>query len=282
MRKIIVTVLLFLLWGTASFSQEQEETSLTELNAQLDNPLSRFWSMIFQENINFNTGDLIEGTAASNVFNFQPSLPVPVGKSKMLLVRPVFPLITSPTFDENGEQTGSETGFGDMQVFSLYGPDKKGGLIWGVGLSFVFPTASSAYLGSGKFQMGPAAMALSITKKWTLGAIVQHWRSVGGDPSRADTKKTDIQYIIRKQIKGKAMSIGMGPNISIDWEAADGNKVTFPIGLGITKTVKWGNTPWKLRFEPQYSIIKPDDYGTQWSIRIQFAPIIKNPFLNKK
>ena len=131
MRKIIVTVLFFLLWGTASLSQEQEDISLAELNAQLDNPLSRFWSMIFQENISFNTGDLIEGTAVSNVFNFQPSLPVPVGKSKMLLVRPVFPLITSPTFDQNGEQTGSETGFGDMQVFSLYGPDKKGGLIWG-------------------------------------------------------------------------------------------------------------------------------------------------------
>ncbi len=282
MRKIIVAVLLLLLWSTANFSQEQEEASLSELNAQLDNPLSRFWSMIFQENINFNTGDLIEGMAVSNVFNFQPSLPVPVGKAKMLLVRPVFPLITSPTFDDNGVKTGSESGFGDMQVFSLYGPDKKGGLIWGIGLSFVFPTASSAYLGSGKFQMGPAAMALSITKNWTLGAIVQHWRSVGGDPSRPDTKKTDIQYIIRKQIKGKAMSVGMGPNISIDWEAADGNKVTFPIGLGITKTVKWGNTPWKLRFEPQYSIIKPNDYGTQWNIRIQFAPIIKNPFINKK
>jgi hypothetical protein len=113
-RKIIVAVLLLLLWGTAGFSQEEEETSLSELNAQLDNPLSRFWSMIFQENINFNTGDLIEGTAVSNVFNFQPSLPVPVGKAKMLLVRPVFPLITSPTFDQNGEQRGAETGFGDM------------------------------------------------------------------------------------------------------------------------------------------------------------------------
>ena len=75
------------------------------------------------------------------------------------------------------------------------------------------------------------------------------------------------------------MSIGMGPNISINWEAEDGNMVTFPIGLGITKTVKWGNTPWKLRFEPQYSIIKPEDYGTQWNIRIQIAPIIKNPLM---
>ena len=91
--------------------------------------------------------------------------------------------------------------------------------------------------------------------------------------------KTDIQYILRKQIKGKGMSIGMGPNVSINWNAESGNKLTLPIGLGITKTVKWGNTPWKLRVEPQYSIIKPDDYGALWNVRIQIAPIIKNPFL---
>ena len=257
----------------------EQDVSIDDLNRQLENPLSRFWSLIIQENINFNSGDLVEGTHVSNVFNFQPSLPVPVGKSKMFLIRPVFPLVTAPVFDENGEKTGTETGLGDMNVFSLFGPDKKDGLIWGAGLTFTFPTASSDELGSGKVQMGPALMALSITKKWTIGTIVQHWNSVGGDSNRSDVTKTDIQYIVRKQIKGKGMSIGMGPNISVNWNAESGNKVTFPIGLGITKTVKWGDSPWKLRFEPQYSIIKPDDYGTLWNIRIQIAPIIKNPFL---
>ncbi len=259
--------------------KKDEVVSVDELNRQLENPLSRFWSMIIQENLNLNSGDLVSGTHASNVLNFQPSLPVPVGKSKMLLVRPVFPLVTAPVFDENGEKISTETGLGDINIFSLYGPDKKDGLIWGAGLTFAFPTAASENLGSGKVQMGPALMALSITKKWTIGTIIQHWNSVGGDSDRSDVTKTDIQYILRKQIKGKGMSIGMGPNVSIDWNAASGNKVTLPIGLGLTKTVLWGNTPWKLRIEPQYSIIKPDDYGTLWNVRIQIGPIIKNPFL---
>ena len=280
MNKLFLVIFIFLpFFILAQEKDKEQDVSIDDLNRQLENPLSRFWSLIFQENINFNSGDLVEGTHVSNVFNFQPSLPVPVGKSKMFLIRPVFPLVTAPVFDENGEKTGTETGLGDMNVFSLFGPDKKDGLIWGAGLTFTFPTASSDELGSGKVQMGPALMALSITKKWTLGTIVQHWNSVGGDSNRSDVTKTDIQYIIRKQIKGKGMSIGMGPNISINWNAESGNKVTFPIGLGITKTVKWGDSPWKLRFEPQYSIIKPDDYGTLWNIRIQIAPIIKNPFL---
>jgi len=278
MTKYLLAIF-FLFNVLISFSQESEEPSIDELNRQLENPLSRFWSLIFQENLSFDTGDLIDGTQLSNVFNFQPSLPVPVGKSKMLLVRPVFPFITVPDINQDGEQDGYETGLGDIQVFSLYGPDKKDGVIWGAGLTFTFPTASSENLGSGKTQMGPALMVLSITKKWTMGSIVQHWNSIAGDENRAEISKTDIQYIIRKQIKGKGMSIGMGPNISINWNASEGNKLTFPIGLGITKTVKWGNTPWKLRVEPQYSIIKPENYGSQWNIRVQIAPIVKNPFI---
>jgi len=35
-----------------------------------------------------------------------------------------------------------------------------------------------------------------------------------------------------------------------------------------------GHLPIKLRFEPQYSIIKPDDY---WNFRFQIAPVIPNP-----
>lgn len=272
-------IVLYLVVTIPAYSQESEEPTIDELNRQLENPLSRFWSLIFQENMYFNTGEFIDGTQFSNVFNFQPSLPVPIGKARMLLVRPVFPLATVPVISQDGAQDGYETGFGDMQVFSLYGPDKKDGVIWGAGLTFIFPTASSENLGSGKVSMGPAFMVLSITKKWTIGGIIQQWNSIGGDSERPETSQMDIQYIIRKQIQGKGMSIGMGPNISINWNAPEGNKLTFPIGLGITKTVKWGKTPWKLRLEPQYSIVKPENYGAQWNIRIQVAPIIKNPFL---
>lgn len=271
--------LLLLSW-LKTFGQLDSNISIDELNRQLENPLSQFWSLIVQENLKVNTGTAIEGSRNSNTLNFQPSLPVPVGKNRMLLVRPVFPLHTSPVINDGEVQDELETGFGDMQVFSLYGPDKKGGLIWGVGLTFIFPTAGSENLGAGKTQIGPALMLLSLRPKWNIGAIIQQWNSVAGDPNRPETSQMDIQYIIRRQIKGAGMSVGMGPNVSINWTAPEGEKVTLPIGLGITKTVKWGSTPWKLRFEPQYSIIKPESYGALWTIRIQVAPIIGSPFLN--
>ena len=60
----------------------------------------------------------------------------------------------------------------------------------------------------------------------------------------------------------------------IDRKAHGGNKVTLPIGLGITKTIRIGRMPVKLRLEPQYSIIRPDDYGTEWNIRLQITPVL--------
>jgi len=198
-------------WSLHGIAQDTDTVSLDELNQQLENPLSRFWSLIVQENINFNTGTLVEGTRVTNNFFFQPSLPVPIGKAKMLLVRPVFPIITVPEITPSGITDNNVTGFGDMQVFSLYGPDKKGGIIWGLGLTFIFPTAASDNLGQGKFQMGPAFMVLNITKKWTSGTIVQHWQSVAGDENRSDANHTDIQYIIRRQIQEQGCLWEWGP-----------------------------------------------------------------------
>jgi hypothetical protein len=70
----------------------------------------------------------------------------------------------------------------------------------------------------------------------------------------------------------------MGPTISVDWEANSGDKLTLPIGLGISKTIRIGKMPMKLRFEPQYSIVHPDDFGPVWNFRFQITPVLPNPF----
>ncbi len=287
---ILISLLLF--WVCLSQADESqldtdeeeflEETSLDEIGRQLENPLTSLWSLTFQENYSIIEGDAIDGNEWANNLFFQPALPVPVGanKDKVLIVRPVFPWVRSAIYDPTvpGGVSGSETGFGDMQVFVMIGPNRMEGMIWGVGATFKFDTASEEALGQGKNQAGPALMMINIGKAWTTGFVVQHWWSFSGDEYRADTSQTDLQYIFRRRIPG-GWSIGMGPTVSYDWEAESGEKLTFPIGLGITKTVRWGNTPVKLRLEPQYSIIKPDNLATTWNIRLQITPVVKSPFM---
>ncbi len=86
-----------------------------------------------------------------------------------------------------------------------------------------------------------------------------------------------IQYIVRYSLPN-AWSVGAGPSITINWEADGDDRVTFPVGLGVTKTVRRGNLPVKLRAEVHYSIIRPESRGEAWNFRFQVTPVIKSPF----
>jgi hypothetical protein len=281
----IISVLLFATAACMAETGKENELDLKtadlgEIDRQLNNPLTSIWSLTFQNNTSVKTGDAIDGKEYSNNLFFQPFLPFEVGPQKqyMLTLRPVFPLVTQPTFDATDPRnsSGHETGLGDIQLLTLAGPNQGRGLVWGAGATFKFPTATDDVLGSGKYQAGPAGMLFYMGKPWVGGILAQHWSSFAGEDDRADTSQSDIQYIIRRSIPG-AMSIGMGPTITYDWKADSNNALTLPVGLGLTKTTRWGKTPVKLRAEIHYSIIKPEDYGTEWNFRLQITPVINSP-----
>jgi hypothetical protein len=52
-------------------------------------------------------------------------------------------------------------------------------MVWGLEPTFVFPTASSDLLGSGKYQMGPTAFGSFIGNDFILGGLLQHWEDIG-------------------------------------------------------------------------------------------------------
>jgi len=278
-------ILLLLLCPAQTYAQNADNVNLAtadlaEIDRQLNNPLTSLWSLTFQNNSTIYEGDSLEGSEYSNNLFFQPFLPFEVGarRQAMLTLRPVFPLVTQPVFDpgDPGKSYEHVTGFGDIQLLGLAGPNDGSGLVWGAGLTFQFPTATDDHLGSGKYSAGPAVMLFHMGKPWTLGILAQHWSSFAGDDQRASIKQTDIQYVIRRSIPG-AMSIGMGPTVSINWEADSGQRVTFPVGLGITKTTRWGSKPVKLRAEVHYSVVSPDDFGSTWNLRLQVTPVIPSP-----
>ena len=278
--KKLLLLIIFIIGSNCTFAQNENTLSkedLAKINRELDNPLAKYWSLVFQENYSINQGNAVDGNVTSNTFFFQPALPIPFGKNKVFTARPVFPIVTQPDFSTDATGGKKITGFGDIQMAAIVGPGNAKGWVWGIGATFVFPTASSNNLGRGKYQAGPTVMLFHLGKKWNKGFFIQHWWSYAGDETRADVSITDFQYVIRKNFKG--WSLGMGPTIRIDWSKDWEDAVTFPIGIGYTKTIRLGNTPVKIRFEPQYTIIRPSDYGNVWNFRLQIAPVIKSPFL---
>jgi hypothetical protein len=261
------------------FSEPIEEMTLEEISVELDNPLTSLWSLTFEDSFSILKGDLIEGSTTSNVLFFQPGLPVPMGKDLTFIARPAFPLVTSPVLDPEAEDgvSGHTSGLGDIQMLAMVGPDRSSGFVWGAGGTFKFPTAANIYLGSGKWQAGPALMLFNFKRPWTIGFLLEHWWSYAGDDDRADTSRTELKYIVRYALPD-AWSIGLGPTVSIDWEAESADRYTVPIGLGVTKTIRFGQTPVKFRLEGHYSVIRPEDLGTEWKIMFRIAPVIPSPF----
>jgi hypothetical protein len=47
-----------------------------------------------------------------------------------------------------------------------------------------------------------------------------------------------------------------------------------PVGLAVSKIVKFGKLPVKLSLAAQYMPIRPDDFGQMWNIQLQITPVL--------
>jgi hypothetical protein len=111
------------------------------------------------------------------VLNVQPVIPLKLSDNWNLIARIITPIINQPALFPG---TDSAFGLGDINPTFFLSPAKPGKLIWGVGPTFTLPTATDAQLGSGKWSMGPAGVALTIQGPWVLDALVnQQWSFAG-------------------------------------------------------------------------------------------------------
>jgi hypothetical protein len=167
-------------------SEPDEAAETHELNKQLNNPVSSIWSLNFQSNFQFFEGRLTDEPRWQYNLNFQPVLPLHLTESWNLITRPIFPVFAGVDTPDPARGTFDEhSGFGDMSVTSFLSPAKTSGFLWGVGPSFIFPTASSDALGAGKWQIGPAALGLYMGRN---GSSAGSSTSGGRSPATASVR----------------------------------------------------------------------------------------------
>jgi hypothetical protein len=269
------------------------------------NPIGAAWMLWLQNDYSEIRGDLVPGGKRVNSTKFQPIMSFPIDIADQdwnLIVRPVFQYQSVPLGKSAGRLFGTSiddivadpglgaiaasafddrtNGFGDTALLTLLGPDRLDGFIWGAGLTQIFPTAEEDVLGQGKWQAGPAFLAARLAPNpggWNYGALAQHWWSYAGDDDRDSTSQTDIQYFLNYRLSGTEL-VGMTPNIRYDWKADSDDRLTLPVGLGYSNVYKFGRLPIRIAAEVQYSVIKPDDVGSDWNFRFLFIPVIPNPF----
>jgi hypothetical protein len=288
MKKLYLCIAIYLVVGNAYADDE-----LAVIAQKTNNPVSDAWLLITQNDYTSIGGDGVDGTEYLNNLKFQPVMSVPVADDSWnLIFRPVFQFISSPLdkdMDPADPFDDRTNGLGDTVLLTLLGPNTTDGWIWGLGPTFIFPTASEDVLGQEKWQAGPAALVARLGNKsggfgvdhFNLGFLAQQWWSYGGDSDRDATSQADIQYFINWR-RNDTQLIGMTPNVRVNWKEDGSDKYSIPVGLGVIDLARWGSSLIRWGVELQYYVTQPDPVAPEWNFRFFIAPIIGNPFKTPK
>jgi hypothetical protein len=246
-----------------------------DLAKATQNPVASLISVPLQNNSNFAVGPY---NRTQDVFNIQPVIPARISENWTLITRVIQPIVWQPFA---AAKAGGQYGFGDMNPTFFLSPAKPGGLIWGVGPTMIFPTATSTVLGQGKLSFGPSVVALVQPGKWTVGALINNVWSVAGSTHRPHVNQMLLQYFINYNMK-KGWYLTSSPIITANWnsqaagEAANGNDTTggsvwtIPFGGGAGRIMRLGYQPVNLSASFYGNAVHPPG-ASNWGMRLQIA-----------
>ena len=256
LSSVLLSALLLLSAERAATADESE----TELAKKTQNPVADLISVPFQSNFNFNTGTK---DATVYILNVQPVIPIKLTEDLNLITRTIMPIINQPSLFPHGE---SAFGMGDINPTLFLSPAKPGALIWGVGPTFTFPTATDRLLGAGKYSMGPAAVALTMQGHWVIGALAnQQWSFAGW--GHHDVSQMLVQPFINYNFDHGWYATS-APIMTANWTARASDQWTVPVGGGMGRLFKIGPLPVNTQLQAFYNADRPKDTA-QWQLRFQ-------------
>jgi hypothetical protein len=267
MGKLGLVVLSALCWQAASSFADT-----ADLAKASQNPVGNMISLPLQNNTSFGIGP---DDAVSNVLNVQPVYPTALSADWNLINRAIVPVIYR---EEVVPGTGSAFGLGDTSYTGFISPSKPGKLIWGVGPSFLLPTATEDRWASDKWSLGAGVVLLAMPGNWVVGVLASNVWSVAGDSDAADVNYMTLQPIINYNMRN-GWYLTSVPVITANWEADSSNTWTVPLGGGFGRITKWGKQPVDLSVQAFYNIEQPtpfiaqapnlDNQGETWTLRLQ-------------
>lgn len=240
----------------------------TELAKKTQNPVADLISIPYQSNFNFGVGSK---NVTQYVGNLQPVIPIKLTEEWNLITRTILPIINQPSPEPS---VSSNFGLGDLNPTLFLSPAKPGAFIWGVGPTFTLPTATDTALGSGKWSMGPAAVALTIQGPWVIGALANQQWSFAGDSDRRSVSQMLIQPFVNYNLPD-GWYLTSAPIITANWMADSADRWTVPLGGGFGKLWRVGKVglPINTQLQAFYSLEKPQG-GADWTLRFQLQVLL--------
>jgi hypothetical protein len=256
----------------SSQQQKQEaekpdaKASAGDLAKATQNPVASLISVPVANVTDFNIGSFDRDR--NTVIQVQPVIPISLGQNWNLITRTIGALVFQP--DVTQPHQGA-FGINDINPSFFLSPANPGKLIWGAGPTFLIPTASDNALGTGKFSIGPAIVALVQPGKWTLGVLVNNLWSVAGSGGRPNVNSMTLQYFINYNLK-KGYYITLQPIISANWNAPSGNIWLVPVGGGVGRIMRLGFQPVNVTAQAYGNVQRPNNLPSPtWQLKFQIA-----------
>lgn len=254
----------------ATQSTPAAAASSEELRKESQNPIANLISVPVQENANFG---IQPANRVQNVLNIQPVIPFSLGKNWNLITRWITPIIYQPLPVPQAygppEQTTGVSGLGDINPSFILSP-KKSKIIWGVGTTLVFPTATNTtYLGQGKLSVGPTVVVLAQPPHFTLGFLTNNYWSVAGHPNKPAVNQFLLQWFVNYNMK-KGYYLKTAPIVTANWEATNGGRWNVPMGGGFGRIMKLGFQPVNLSAEFYGNTVHPPG-ASNWTARFSLT-----------
>jgi hypothetical protein len=290
-------------------AEDIDSISLDEIAIELLNPVTNLVSVATDIEYRSYAGDLPGSNDQSNtVFVIRPSFPIPLKNGKSVLMRASIPIYSGmpvwKVYEDNplwiqdydypdfrlrqSPQITADTGqydtvhahLGDIGFDFAYGGENSNGFISMYGISTVLKTSTNLSASRNQMLLGPEVAFGKRTNWGIYGAWLTHLTNVsdggqGGDLN--DTNETYVEIFFAYGLNN-GWQLFSSPKITYDWEADSGNELLLPLGAGISKTTRLGNTPLRLAFEIQKFVVSPDRFGADWLFTFSLTPVFSNPF----
>jgi hypothetical protein len=241
-------------WAQAPAPPAGPAQDVGALAKQTQNPVGDLISVPLQ--FNFNTGGDLEDQTLLNL-NVQPVMPFRLTEHWTAISRTIVPINSAP-----GPNGTRYSGVGDILQQTFVTPARPGKVIWGVGPALSLPTATSSAFATGSWGAGLTGVVLTMPGPWVLGGLVtQVWpmTDAGGEP---ETDTFTFQPFINYNMP-RGWALSFSPIISANWNGADGEQWTVPLGAGITKTTVFNRRPMNIGVQYYYNVEHPQGAAGQ-------------------
>ena len=170
----------------------------------------------------------------------------------------------------NYTPTAKQEGLADIAAVDLLIFDTSWGR-QGIGAAIIMPTASDPALGSEKWSIGPAYVAITKFGDVSAGFLAQWLYSVVGKDDRDDINSFSLQPFAGYGF-GEGWSVQLS-DMNFNYDLKRDRWISVPLGGRIEKLITIGKLPARLYLEYEDNFID-DDVAPENTIRFAFVPLL--------